>query len=147
MDEIIIRDFNESDITQVVNITEESFTIPWSVKSFLEESIRYKSLFKVAQFEKEIIGYIVVRVILDEAEILSLAVKSSFRKRGIASALLRDIIFNLKKTFVKTCYLEVRKSNIGAINLYKRFGFKECGIRKNYYIVPQEDAILMKLDL
>lgn len=142
----IIRDFNEADMLQIANITQESFTSPWSIKSFLAEYENPQSIFKVAEIDNEIIGYILVKVILDEAEILSLAIKTSFRRKGIASALLKDVILKLKD-IVKICYLEVRISNTEAINLYKKLGFKEYGIRKDYYIAPQEDALLMKIDL
>ncbi len=141
-----IRDFNEADILQIASIAQESFTLPWSIKSFLAESENRQSIFTVAEIDNEIIGYIVVKIILDEAEILSLAIKPSFRRKGIASTLLKDVIFKLKD-IVKICYLEVRISNVEAINLYKKLGFKEYGIRKNYYIAPQEDALLMKIEL
>lgn len=141
-----IRDFNEADILQIVSIAQESFTLPWSIKSFLSESENHQSIFRVAEIDNEIIGYIVVKVILDEAEILSLATKPSFRRKGVALALLKDTIFKLKD-IAKICYLEVRISNIEAINLYRKFGFKEYGVRKNYYIAPEEDALLMKIDL
>lgn len=141
-----IRDFNEADILQIVSIAQESFTLPWSIKSFLSESENHQSIFRVAEIDNEIIGYIVVKVILDEAEILSLATKPSFRRKGVALALLKDTIFKLKD-IAKICYLEVRISNIEAINLYRKLGFKEYGVRKNYYIAPEEDALLMKIDL
>jgi ribosomal-protein-alanine N-acetyltransferase len=143
---IIIRDFKESDLNQVLSIAQESFTLPWSETSFIEESKNRRSIFKVAEINNEVIGYIVVKVLLDEAEILSIATKPLFRKKGVATALLREVLFRLKDT-LKVCYLEVRVSNRKALNFYKKFGFKKCGIRKNYYIFPQEDALLMKLDL
>ena len=143
---IIIRDFKESDLNQVLSIAQESFTLPWSETSFIEESKNRRSIFKVAEINNEVIGYIVVKVLLDEAEILSIATKPLFRKKGVATALLREVLFRLKDT-LKVCYLEVRVSNRKALNFYKKFGFKKCGIRKNYYIFPQEDSLLMKLDL
>jgi ribosomal-protein-alanine N-acetyltransferase len=73
-------------------------------------------------------------------------VKSSFRKQGIAANLVTYILEKLKNK-VKTCYLEVRVSNLPAINLYKKFGFKICNLRKNYYLLPKEDALIMKLEL
>lgn len=146
MANLIIRDFENSDISSIVDIAKESFTKPWSAKSFLEELKQSKTVFKVAQVDEEIVGYIIVRVILDEAEILSLAVRKSFRRKGIATALLKETILKLRGN-VSSIYLEVRISNHEAINLYKNFGFKEYGIRKNYYLLPKEDALLMKLEL
>ncbi len=144
---MIIRDLNLCDIWQVLEIAKDSFSIPWSKESFIKEYKNPQSIFKVVEFNDEIIGYIIAKKILDEAEILSIAVKQSFRRKGIAEALLKEILSTLKKEAVKVCYLEVRISNFSAINLYKKVGFKECGIRKNYYISPLEDALLMKIVL
>lgn len=142
----IIRDFNVADMPQIANIAQESFTSPWSINSFLAEYENPQSIFKVAETENEIIGYILVRVVIDEAEILSLAIKTQFRRKGVASALIKDVILKLRDR-VKVCYLEVRISNTEAINLYKKLGFREYGIRKSYYTAPQEDALIMKIDL
>ncbi|MDI1471241.1 Ribosomal-protein-S18p-alanine acetyltransferase [Thermodesulfovibrio sp. N1] len=141
-----IREAQESDLFEIMSIAQDSFTIPWSLKSFLEELSNPQSILAVAEVNGEITGYIVARSILDEAEILSIAVKSSFRKQGIAANLVSYILEKLKN-IVKTCYLEVRISNLPAINLYKKFGFKICSLRKNYYLLPQEDALIMKLEL
>lgn len=141
-----IRAFTKFDITEILLIANESFPLPWSMKSFLDELKNPQSIFKVAEVDEKIIGYVVFRIVLDEAELLSIAVKPSFRNRGIAKALLSATINELKDK-VKACYLEVRVSNQPAINLYKKLGFKVCGVRKNYYIIPEEDALLMKLEL
>lgn len=141
-----IRNLTESDISDALIIAHESFPLPWSLKSFLDELNNPKSILKVAEVDEEVIGYVVFRIVLDEAELLSIAVKPKFRNKGIAMALLSATINELKNR-VKTCYLEVRASNQPAINLYKKFGFKFCSIRKNYYVMPEEDALLMRLDL
>ncbi|MCX7988139.1 MAG: ribosomal protein S18-alanine N-acetyltransferase [Thermodesulfovibrio sp.] len=141
-----IRAFKESDIASVLFIANESFPLPWSIKSFLDELKNPQSIFKVAEIDEEIIGYVIFRIVLDEAELLSIAVKQKFRNIGIATALLSDTIEELKDK-VKTCYLEVRVSNQPAISLYKKFGFRVYGVRKNYYLIPEEDALLMRLDL
>ncbi|MDI6714754.1 MAG: ribosomal protein S18-alanine N-acetyltransferase [Thermodesulfovibrio sp.] len=141
-----IREAQESDLFEIMSIAKDSFTIPWSLKSFSEELSNPQSILAVAEVNGEIAGYIVARSVLDEAEILSIAVKSSFRKQGIAANLVSYVLEKLKN-MVKTCYLEVRVSNLPAINLYKKFGFKICNLRKNYYLLPQEDALIMKLEL
>jgi len=140
-----IREAQENDLLEIISIAKESFTIPWSLKSFYEELENPHSILAVAEVNGEIVGYIVARTIIDEAEILSIAVKSSLRKKGIASHLVAYILKKLKN-LVKICYLEVRVSNLPAINLYKKFGFKICSLRKNYYLFPQEDALIMKLE-
>lgn len=141
-----IRKPEESDISEMFLIAMESFSLPWSINTFIDEIKNPHSILKVAELEGNLTGYAVLRVILDEAELLSIAVKPKFRKLGIATALLKQTLEELKNV-VKACYLEVRQSNQPAINLYKNLGFRFCGVRKNYYILPQEDAYMMRLDL
>lgn len=143
---IKIRDFRESDVIDIVLITSQSFSIPWSASSLIESIKNSNSVTKVADLDGEIVGYILLRIISDEAEILSIAVKPSFRGLGIGRSLLDAILEELKSK-VKKCFLEVRKSNRVAIALYENSGFEICGNRKNYYIQPQEDALLMVKDL
>ena len=83
--------------------------------------------------------------VLDEADILDVAVHPDYRRRGIARRLCEAILADAKKHGVMTVFLEVRQSNCPAISLYKSLGFTECGIRKNYYSSPKEDAVLMLL--
>lgn len=146
LDEPIIRDLSESDLNQVLEISKESFIIPWSLKSFINELLNQNSILKVAELNGEVIGYVVARKIVDEAEILSLAVKKDFRRKGIATKLMKSVL-NEIKDFVKSCFLDVRVSNEPAIKLYEKLGFKKVGIRKKYYLYPEEDALLMKLDI
>jgi len=141
-----IRNLKESDLVQVAEIAKLSFAIPWSLKSFEEEFLNSKSILKVAEVNQEIVGYVVFRKIINEAELLSVAVKPAFRRRGIAKALIEEAMEEIKK-YSDTCFLEVRASNTEAINLYEKLGFINVGIRKNYYILPEEDAIIMRRDL
>jgi len=86
-----------------------------------------------------IVGFMVWRIIApDEAEILNLAVAPDFRRRGVASMLLRSLP-------ASTCFLEVRESNFAARALYRKVGFVEAGIRVGYYSSPVESAIVLRL--
>lgn len=143
---IKIRKLEEKDLLSVLEIATQSFSIPWSLKSFKDEFLNPNSILKVAEINGEVVGYIVLRKILDEAELLSIAVKPEMRKKGIATELIRSVLDELKNS-VKTCFLEVRVSNNEAINFYEKIGFKKVGLRRKYYLLPEEDAIIMKLDL
>lgn len=79
----------------------------------------------------------------DQADILDVAVDPSFRRRGIARALMETVLEDACKAGVETVFLEVRASNVPAIALYTALGFTPCGKRKNYYTAPREDALLM----
>ncbi|MGB9711075.1 MAG: ribosomal protein S18-alanine N-acetyltransferase [Thermodesulfovibrio sp.] len=143
---LIIRKLKEEDLLAVLEIAKQSFSMPWSLKSFREELLNPQSILKVAEFNGEIAGYIVLRKILDEAELLSIAVKPALRRKGIATELMRNLLDEIKNS-VKSCFLEVRVSNTQAISFYEKMGFKKVGMRKKYYLLPEEDGIIMKLDL
>ena len=97
----------------------------------------------LAKEETEVIGYIGMKVVLDEADITNVAVLPAYRKKGIAGKLLEQLLDEARQQGIYSIYLEVRDSNAAAITLYKHAGFKEVGKRKNYYEHPQEDARLM----
>lgn len=90
-------------------------------------------------FENELCGYLSYSNICGEIEICKIATLPKFRQKGVACALLEKM---LNDDYTKV-FLEVRKSNVPAINLYKKFGFEEINRRKNYYSNPTEDAIIM----
>jgi len=91
--------------------------------------------------ESEWVGYVLVRAIASEAEILHIEVDQRFRKRGLGTLLLAKL---LRECEVDTVNLEVRVSNNGAQALYRKLGFVVTGCRKGYYSRPKEDAVLMQ---
>lgn len=97
-----------------------------------------------SKFNNEVVAYIIVLDAVDLYEVLKIAVLDKYRKQNIASKLLQKISGENKE---KDIILEVRKSNIKAINCYLKNGFKEISIRKNYYSDNNEDAIVMKLEV
>lgn len=143
MPEVFIRDMNESDLPAVLEIERISFTIPWSVNSFVNELRNLYSITKVAVIEDNVIGYICAYHIIDESHILNLAVHPDFRRCGIATKLVKEVLGELEGKGCRFIYLEVRVSNLVARNFYARLGFKEVGVRRNYYSSPGEDAIIM----
>ncbi len=142
---IVIREMEVGDLEEVFWIERDSFSLPWSKEALKKEIENKNSLCLVADTDNTVSGFIMAKAVLDEAEILEFAVKKDLRKKGIGTSLLAALLAGLKQRGVKTVYLEVRASNIIAINLYKKAKFIKYGIRKDYYMEPREDAILMKL--
>ncbi len=138
----VIRPLNAADIAVVTEIERESFGRPhWSADDFL----RYDGT--VALLEGRIVGFLISRQTLAavgeipaEREILNVAVLPACRRVGIASALLREEL-----SHDAVFFLEVRESNVAARELYRRHGFQEIGRRKNYYQLPPETAIVMRM--
>lgn len=118
----------------------------WSLDILKDELKSNTSEFIVAKLENEIIGFAGAKFIVDEADIMNIAVKTSYRKQGIASLLLKKLIDICKNNNINSINLEVNEENFPAINLYKKYEFLEVGRRKNYYD-GKFDAILMKKNI
>lgn len=138
-----------NDLPQVHAIEKKCFSTPWSINAFKYEITYRHAILKVAVLNNQIIGYVCLRTILDVTHVSNLAVLPEFRRRGIGSMLLQDALQELKHSGIETnlVTLEVRESNIAAIRLYEKFGFKIIGRRIGYYQKPPEDAIIMGLEL
>jgi ribosomal-protein-alanine N-acetyltransferase len=143
--DIVIGDMETGDLPAVLEIERASFTTPWSETSFFNELKNPRSTVKAARRDGRLTGYIFASRILDEGHILDLAVHPDFRRQGIGSALAAHAIEHLREEGCGFIFLEVRVSNQPAVKMYKRFGFEEIGIRKNYYLSPEEDAVVMVL--
>ena len=142
--EIVIREMATADISQVLEIEQESFTTPWSEDAFRNEvENNLLAVYIVAEIDGIVEGYGGFWRILDEAHITNIAVRSASRGQGIGEAILMGMIGYCKANRVPNMTLEVRKSNYPAIGLYKKHGFEEAGIRPGYYSDNHEDAIIM----
>lgn len=132
------------DIDNVVDVENNCFIIPWSRNSFIKELVENDiALYLVAKIENIAVGYIGVWRIQNEGHITNVAVHSDFRGRGIGNMLVSGLLSLCEKEGIDAFTLEVRRSNLIAQNLYKKFQFAECGIRKGYYQDNKEDAIIM----
>ncbi len=133
----------ERDLDRVVQIEEENFSVPWSRKSFLDSLVLSHTLYVVAEQQGQIAGYCGCYQILEEAEIVNVAVDKAFRRRGVGRQMLEELMRLGKERGSFAYTLEVRAGNVPAIHLYESLGFKSLGIRKNFYEKPTEDAIIM----
>ncbi|MDD7740935.1 MAG: ribosomal protein S18-alanine N-acetyltransferase [Fusicatenibacter sp.] len=138
-----IREMQIDDLDQVVQIEEDNFSVPWTANGFFTFLIREDALFLVAEEEGEILGYLGILISMDEGEITNVCVTKKARRRGIGKALLLELIRRMDMQGVFTIHLDVRKSNTPAITLYESLGFVQDGLRRQYYELPKEDAILM----
>lgn len=136
------------DIDQILKIEHESFSIPWTKESFENELTKNKfAHYIVLEDEEGIFGYCGIWIIIDEGHITNIALLPKYRGRKLGEALLRKVLEVARDKGVKTATLEVRLSNIIAKSLYRKLGFQDGGIRKNYYTDNQEDALVMWVNL
>ncbi len=136
----------ENDLAAVKEIEHASFTNPWHISSFQGEIANYDISFPYVVIHADsgdIIGYVIFWLIRDEAQISNFAVHPEFRGRGLGEEVLSRTLALMKKRGGKQVVLEVRPSNMPARLLYAKFGFKVIGIRREYYNLPKEDALLM----
>ena len=136
------------DIDAIVRVENSCFSTPWSIDAIKHEICENKLAdFMIAcDEENNIIGYIGIWTLLDECQINKIAVMPEKRKIGIGKTILNHVIEFTRDMGVKSWYLEVRESNTAAQALYRSAGFSSVGTRKNYYINPVEDAVLMSLE-
>ncbi len=142
-----VRTFEPGDAEVVEKILSQSpEAAAWSLNS-LAQLNRRGELGWVVECSGVVAGFIVVRAVVAEAEILNLCVDPASRRVGNAAALLRKAIDELLKLRVNRLFLEVRESNRAAISFYEKHGFAETGLRAKYYRDPDEAAVLMMREL
>lgn len=143
-----LRPMKEKDIPALAALERICFSDPWSENAFFAELGSPRARFMVAQDSAGLVlGYLGLHYVLDEGYIANIAVDPLYRRRGIASALLSDAESFARRESLSFLTLEVRQSNLGAQELYRRHGFSPAGLRKSYYQNPREDAVLMTRSL
>lgn len=146
--EIVIEAMLPGHIPAVFEIEKDEFSTPWTKEMFRQEIEDNKlSRAFVALFEGRIVGYMVSWFVRDQAHLLNIAVSAPFKRKGIASRMLRYLIDLSRRENKQVITLEVRMSNESAISFYEEFGFERFGVSKGYYPENGEDALLMILYL
>lgn len=137
----MINHIINEDLNELILIENMLLNDNWSKKMFVSEINNNNSLCIKYYYKSQILGYIICNFIIDELNILKLVVHPLYRQKKIGSNLLNHIINNIFN--IKILYLEVRAKNKIAINFYKKNKFSQLYVRKNYYIKPNDDAIIM----
>jgi ribosomal-protein-alanine N-acetyltransferase len=160
-----------TDLDDMMEIERLSFRAPWSRQVFVEELDREWAYVEVicerapqprarrgkttnellearaSSGRRAVLGFINYWLVRDEVHILNLAIHPDQRRRGHASRLLAHVIDFARREVCRYITLEVRRSNHGAIHVYRKYGFRPVGVRPNYYVEDNEDAIVMLLEL
>ena len=143
-------------IGEIARIEEGSFTDPWSEQS-LEETFRHEHNHLIAVFDdgttvddfvfqgnEKLSGYLIYSEVSGDAELLRIAVDPAMRRRGFGGKLMERFISELEFMNADKVTLEVREGNAGAIRLYLVYGFEKIAVRTDYYMDPDEDAVIMQ---
>ena len=134
----------ENDIQRIMDIEREAFSFPWTQGGLVAELNNTNSFFPMAVDNDIIMGFAIIRKTGSDGELLQIAVASEYQRQGAATALIEAVLEWAVTHNVTRVFLEVRVSNEAAKSLYVKFGFVEIGRRKDYYILPTEDALTME---
>ena len=140
----LICDAAPEQLDGVERIEKLCFSLPWTREQLSRQLRDSQHEFLAALSSAgEVLGYVGMTYVLDEGYISNVAVAPEHRRRGIAAALIGELLRRSQALELSFVTLEVRESNAPAIALYRKFGFSPVGLRKNYYEKPRENAILM----
>lgn len=147
MNNLVIRQADEQDVDAIAGLEEICFTTPWSRNSIHQELTENKlAFYTIAELNGQVVGYAGMWFIIDEGHITNVAVLPEHRQKHIGSAMIAVMIHFAEERGIKRFTLEVRSSNEAAKALYRKFDFKEEGLRKGYYQDNGEDAVIMWRD-
>ena len=142
---MLIRPMTWEDISQVCEIENDIFPLPWKHEDFISAIQDTNNIYLVTERDGKVIAYCGLWGIVDEGHINNVAVSKEYHHKGIAYKMLSYLIENGRLKGLETFTLEVRIGNKNAISLYKKLGFRNAGIRPNFYLYPSEDALVMWL--
>ncbi|MGQ9475616.1 MAG: ribosomal protein S18-alanine N-acetyltransferase [Actinomycetota bacterium] len=140
---LLIRRMRVEDLPEVMELERRAFRTPWTEGMYRRELEKWEGCYLVARLGATLAGYGGALLILDEAHVMTLAVREDMRRRGIGARLLLELVRRVEKMGARFLTLEVRKSNLPAVELYTRFGFQVMGERRHYYLDNLEDALIM----
>ena len=140
---IVIRLMTSGDVDGVFEVEKNCFDHYWSKVEFEKEMKNDVARYLVAEVDGKIVGYVGIWFVAGEGHITNVAVHSDYRGQKIGDILIKHLVKMCEENNIFAITLEVRVSNIVAQNLYKKYGFKLAGIRKEYYSDNKEDAMIM----
>ena len=139
----IFRNGTKEDIKQIAELEASIFSDAWTENGVRESFEQAQSFITVAEVDGGFAGYCIIYYVMEEAEIARIAISEDVRRCGIGKGLLNYTCECCKERQIERLLLDVRESNEGAIAFYKKYGCQTDGIRKNFYDIPKEDAVLM----
>lgn len=141
---MILTDMTSAHVGQIAQLEKLCFSDPWSEKSIATELECRLSCWLVALEGDSLLGYVGSQTVMDESDMMNLAVHPDCRRKGVAQALINALEDALRERGSEALTLEVRASNAAAIALYEKMGFQQVGRRPNYYRNPKEDALILR---
>ena len=138
-----ILDVQPHHLPQIEELEKQCFSLPWTWEQLMSQLPDDGHEFLAAEEDGKVLGYVGMMTVLDEGYISNVAVAPAFRRQGIADLLITELLDRARIRELSFVTLEVREHNEPAIALYRKHGFVPVGLRKNYYELPVENALLM----
>ena len=145
LDRAVLRDMNSTDLAGIVRIEQRVHAYPWTCGNF-SDAFKSNYVCKVYEADGEILGYVVLMLAVDEADLLNISIVAEYQRKGLGRRLLGAIMEVARGCNMRRMLLEVRPSNLAALGLYLDVGFRKIGLRHGYYAADngREDAIVME---
>ena len=139
-----LRELSHKDVEYLLAIEQSAHISPWS-RGMFESAFTNRSVNLVTinwgLYESDtLVGYFIAEFIAGEMTLHNICVATEQQGKGLASKLMKELLLQAKALNTEDLWLEVRASNSAAIHLYKKFGFEQKGIRKNYYTASKKDS-------
>jgi ribosomal-protein-alanine N-acetyltransferase len=147
---LIYEPMQEADIDEVLAVEQDVYPHPWSHQNFADSLKADYQAWVLRDQSHELLGYFLIMAIVDEAHLLNVAVARKQQGKGLGRFLLNQSVACARGLGMESMLLEVRPSNMRALEIYRRYGFNEIGRRKGYYPAAnqqREDAIVMRFAL
>ena len=141
---IVIDTMRGEHVAPIAELEKLCFSAPWSEASIEYELNNPLSLWLVALDGEQLAGYVGSQAVMDEADMMNIAVSPAYRRMGVAESLVSTLTDRLRTKGIRCLTLEVRVSNEPARALYEKLGFVQVGLRPNYYRAPREDALILR---
>ena len=143
----VIDPMTLNDLMGVIELERLCFPDPWPFSAFLSDLEREDTITLTAKSGNRLAGFTICQMIEDEMHLMNIAVHPDFRRKKVGHQLLEQLFYIGERHGCRIMYLDVRKSNSGAISFYNKYGFEVLYERKGYYRKPPEDALVMVLNL
>ena len=147
MNNITFRRATIDDAELLAEMEKLNFSDPWDVAAIKNVLANPAVYFTIAEIDNIPVAYGGMTVVIDECDIINIAVMENMRRMGIGKLMVQRMLDICREIGVTEIFLEHRESNIPAASLYESFGFTVYGTRRKYYSSPTEDAVLRKISL
>lgn len=144
---LTVRNMQLSDASEIAELERKAFSDAWTEKGILDTFHQKQAFVVVGEMDGKVVGYCIMYYVLDEGEIARIAVDDTCKRQGVGRAILKRVEDICREKEITRILLDVREGNDTARAFYRNYGFAEDGIRKNFYEMPKEHAVLMSKDV